>query len=316
MKNLSRIFIAALLASSFMAPAMAAKPRTADGIPFGNGFPSGSHFNLNLIGKKASFNCPGAEFDENGQQTFGNVIFVPREAGESITILMESGTKGPKGAPDTSKLEVTDWCSETIPDADGGEDPAVLRLPANANGYAVYARVTGKPGDNTKVNIDSGGLAYVEDEKGNDLIALGLVDRNGTATFSSGLAGLELHRNGSETWSTSSGKGKGVQKAENITGLFEWSGEVCYLSDDTGEYCGDVDCPVFDLCCKVADGVYSECIVKTEDMCPALYPNLVTAMCRSYEDEWVFNIADYVGYLWNLDNSGAYVVQIRFYPIP
>jgi hypothetical protein len=35
-----------------------------------------------------------------------------------------------------------------------------------------------------------------------------------------------------------------------------------------------------------------------------------------YTDEWVFNIADFVGYLWDLDTTGAYTVQVRFYPIP
>ena len=31
-----------------------------------NGFPSGDHYNLNIIGKKQGFNCPDQEVDENG----------------------------------------------------------------------------------------------------------------------------------------------------------------------------------------------------------------------------------------------------------
>jgi len=35
-------------------PALAAKPVDGAGLPFGNGFPSGEHYNLNIIGKKAA----------------------------------------------------------------------------------------------------------------------------------------------------------------------------------------------------------------------------------------------------------------------
>jgi hypothetical protein len=29
----------------------------------------------------------------------------------------------------------------------------------------------------------------------------------------------------------------------------------------------------------------------------------------------VFNIGDFVGYFWTLNATGAYVVQVRFYPL-
>jgi hypothetical protein len=41
----------------------------------------------------------------------------------------------------------------------------------------------------------------------------------------------------------------------------------------------------------------------------------IIAECRTYENEWVFNIADFVGYLWDIDSTGAYVIQVRFYPL-
>jgi hypothetical protein len=42
----------------------------------------------------------------------------------------------------------------------------------------------------------------------------------------------------------------------------------------------------------------------------------VVLWCRHYQFEWVFNIADFVGYLWECDNTtGAYHVQVRFYPL-
>lgn len=304
----------------------AGKPVDEAGIPFGNGFPSGPHFNLNLIGKKANFTCPAPEFDPlTGAQILGNVIFIPREQGnDPITVLMESGAKGPKGAPTTSTLEVTDWCTESFPDYGQPQgDPGVLRLPANANGYAVYARITGKPGEDGEPTASiAPDLYYVEDETGNDLILLGLVDRDGTATFTSD--GEILYRT-----STDGAKGKGVQKATNLTPLFEWSGEVCYVQSDVAMYCEDALgndlCNPLELCCTDADanGIYESCSLLSDVgalqpdgslLCPA-GTSAVTAECRSYENTWVFNIADFVGVLWDLDTTGSYVIQVRFYPL-
>jgi hypothetical protein len=153
-------FVLALCSS-----ANAGKPVDDNGIPFGNGFPSGEHYNLIIHGKKAEFQCPDAEFDPiTGEQIFGNVINIPRvDDGLPIEIFMESGRKGPKGKTDASTLEVTDWCSKSF-DGSG----ASLRLPKNDAGYAVYARVTGKPGDSTSVMFNYPDFWYVEDEAGND----------------------------------------------------------------------------------------------------------------------------------------------------
>lgn len=333
MKKAVKATIIAISALAFALTAYAAKPVNSLGVPFGNGFPSGAHFNLNIIGKKDNFACPAPEFDPfTGQQVYGNVVFIPRVQGnDPITILMESGKKGPKGAQDTSKLEVTDWCTESFPDFNQNKgDSAVLRLPKNDNGYAVYARITGKPGeDGEPTAAISPELFYVEDEAGNDLILLGLVDRNGTATFASD--GMTLTRTSTDTAT----KGKGVQKATNVTSLFEWSGEVCYVQDDSYLYCldeyGADTCTSLDLCCVDADidNVYERCDLLTDVgvlidgttlQCPQydFYGDLyllVEAQCKSYENEWVFNIADFVGYLWNLDTTGSYVIQVRFYPL-
>jgi hypothetical protein len=312
--------------------AEADKPVDENGVPFGNGFPSGKHFNLNIIAKKDNFTCPAPEFDpETGQQVYGNVIFIPREQGnDEITILMESGKKGPKGAMDTSKLQVTDWCSESFPDYGNNKgDFAVLRLPANDKGYAVYARITGKPDTDGEPSISvNPELFYVEDEQGNDLILLGLVDREGIAKFSSD--GETITR-----FSTSR-KGKGVRKATNVTALFQWTGSVCYIQEDVDLYCYDENnewiCTELALCGVDldGDGLYdrldplSDVGVVGDDgttlVCPLVDADgnpyePVYAQCRLYQNEWVFNIADFVGYLWNIDSTGAYVVQVRFYPI-
>lgn len=238
-----------------------------------------------------------------------------------------------KGATTVEKLEVTDWCSESFPDyGQANGDGAILRLPPNDKGYAVYARVTGKPSrDGGPSMTISPELAYVEDELGNDLVLLGLVDRDGTATFSTDSMTLTRTSTGST--------GKGAQKATNISDLFEWSGEVCYVQTDTTSYCmdeaGNNICSTLDLCCTDTngDGVYDNCNLMTDVgeivddgmggttlQCPVTDPAgtpylTVDAQCRSYENEWVFNISDFVGYLWNLDMTGTYNVQVRFYPI-
>lgn len=299
----STLALGALLSS---APALAAKPVDSSGLPFGNGFPSGEHFNLNIIGKKDAFACPAPELDTAGNPLYGNVIFFPRVQGsDPISILIESGSKGPREAPDTTALQVTDWCTESFPDFDpttGGPaalgDPAAFRLPANANGYAVYARITGKPGEDGEptVTFNQGELVYVQDEALNDLILLGTL-KGGSLT---------VYRTNEITTSS----GKGVRKATDITDMFEYTGLVCSTAlDATGDSTS--------LCCNIdpLTGNPVNCSLAPEDLVCPVGTELVTAMCNEYVDQWVFNIADFVGYLWDLDTSGAYVVQVRFYPI-
>jgi hypothetical protein len=303
-----------ILAATFTV--YADKPVDSGGVPFGNGFPSGAHFNLNIIGKRDNFVCTPAEYEgEPPQQVYGNVIYIPREQGDDpITIQMESGKKGPKGAQGITELQVTDWCSESFPDSgENSGDEASLRLPKNDNGYAVYARITGKPGENGEPTVTiTPDLFYVEDETGHDMIMLGLVDPSGVFTWN----GTTLER-------TSAGNGRGSQKATWITPLFHWTGLVCYIQD-WATYCADPDsCSSQYLCCTDldSDGVYDECddtAVGDADQevwtCP-LGGEVVEAHCRQHDDTWVFNIADFVGYLWDLDSTGAYVVQVRFYPL-
>jgi len=251
-----------------------------------NGFPSGHHYNWNIIGKKANFTCPAQEYDDSGNLVYGNVVFVP-EHGINIEILMQSG-KG-KRAANITELQVMDWCTKTF---DG--DPAVIQLPKYDQGYRVYARALAKPTDNPYLNIVPS-LEAVVDESGNDLIYLGLVTSNGFTT-----------PYGSYT------RKKGKSKATNITGLFEWSGEVCYLNED---YCNPWDeCSQTKLCCtEVSEGVFESCERDGEGSC-ALGTGTTTAFCKTYASEWVFNIGDFVTFLWATDNHGVKLLQVRFYP--
>jgi hypothetical protein len=381
-KNMKRTFAVSLFVIAVLAlmvgPVMATKPGTEPSVPGGlpqnpNGFPSGTHYNLNIIAKQSHFQCPPASEGNYLEVTacgcgehevgdyvedcdlldtcvatsipiYGNVIFIPREQEWNpdkeqfeppIIIKMESGKKGPKGkvaGPDI--LEVTDSC--TLDD-----NEAVLRLPADKKGYAVYARILGKPGkergEPTPTFTMYPDLFYAEDELGNDLLFLGLVTPDGTQIWYHDQWTLE-RRN-------SSSKGKGVQKADDITGLFLWHGDVCYLDPlDYDEYCLDDDqnnlCYEECWCCEdiyvlpnVGDGVCEHYVLGEWDCgvdpcvcggCPDNYCDgdechdfsPVVLWCRHYQFEWVFNIADFVGYLWECDNTtGAYHVQVRFYPL-
>lgn len=265
-----------------------------------NGFPSGEHYNLNIIGKKDTFTCPEPEFDPvTGEPIYGKVIFVPQN-GEDIQILMESGKKGGKGSknaalPDT--LQVTDPCTAVF-----DEDPAVLQLPKGE--HWVYARALATPGEDVGMIITPG-LIGAEDEYGNALIYLGLLSADGT---------FQMPNKSFER-----PKGK-PNAAANITGLFTWSGIVFYLDEadiPEGEEDNYDDCQI----CIIdddGDGVadrYAEpdFVADPEDGCLDGIPTVV--YCREYTDEWVFNIADFVTYLWSLDNKGLKLLQIRFYPV-
>ena len=323
--------ILALAAMSL--PAEAAKPQRQVGeemVYVGNGYPSGPHFNLNFLAKEIdTFVCPTVA--EYGSETLDkNVIYVPRgsEHGD-IGVLVESGKRGPKNSSDPQVFEVTDWCSE---DFDGTE--ATLNLPPDPNGYMVYARITGKPfdgeangeisGEGDGFYADLGGcLKYVEDENlaNNDLILLGLVSSTGVyvpTCDQDNPQQIMLQRTGSN--------GKGVKKAVPITPIFEWSGTICNIDPlGTDVFCC-VDVPtadgIYEHCDSLADlqqadPLLTEC-PDTVDISDPDYGGLlystVYASCATYTDKWVFNIADFVGYLWSVDSNGAYNINVRFYP--
>jgi hypothetical protein len=250
-----------------------------------NGFPSGPHYNMNIIGKKVSFTCPAPELDPiTGAPIYGNVVFVP-ESGQGIQIYMQSGSTKGKAAAIT-ELRVIDPCAGI--DGNG----ATVQLPPNAAGYRVYARALAKPTDYPSMTILPSLVAAV-DESGNDLMYLGLVTDRGFVRSD----GITVTRT----------KGKSV--ATNVTGLFEWSGDVCYFTALDGTYTETQKC-VIDL---DGDGIYDDAEAPVDGVCPAGY-SLISTFCKTYEEEWVFNIADFVEYLWSLDNSGSKLVQIRFYP--
>lgn len=354
----------------------------------GNGFPEGDHYNLNLIAKKSVptepgfFTCPDAakyQWDyyktnpllpdppctEDAGVLSGNcvkctpdfklgvlggcdlrvaseqnVIFVPRSSGETVSILVQSGsartTKKTTMAP---SLKVTDWCSETFDD-----DEAVFQLPENRNGYRVYARVTGKPLPGTAWEFMTPEIKLVQDEYGNNLYWLGTIGGANGCTDSAGniLARIDPTR-----------KGKGVKTATDLSCMFNFTGDVCYVNDlcfycPTTDPCSNATTPLPGVvCCEKSVPVTLDgcgvpanyacentaalncmgwdssdppvCIGGWELVCPEENQVLVALQCHSYADTWVFDIADFVDVLWKgkqgneEEPEGAYVVQLRFY---
>ncbi len=295
------LIFALLVLFVFLVPfsAMATKP----GQPTNpNGFPSGAHFNLNFIGKDASFTCPAQEYlrdiegnlilDSKGQPipAYGNVIYIPQNTSLAYEprIVIDSGSKGPKGATGTTALQVMDWCAGFT-----ANDPAWFRLPANEAGYKVYARALAKPTDNPSMIFYGPELVYAEDEYYNDLVYLGLVTSNGfttpTATFT---------------------RTKGKSTAMEITGLFQWSGTVYYLSTNSvpSGYPSTLYCAIDTTI--PPDGKYDSVIPPTEGACPVGTP----VYGVTYTNNWVFNIADFVQVFYKITNNNVKLVQVRFYP--
>lgn len=351
-----------LLACVFsLGNAHAGKPTKGDGSFLGNGYPSGPHYNMHFHGKGDTFTCPEPQYyyeitvdpidgDEfvvgdlvescpdsytcalTNQQIFGNVINMPRD-GTEVQVLVESGRKGPKSSPDSSTLEVTDWCTKPF-----DSDAAAFRLPKNADGYAVYSRVTGRPVDGQTFEVLGRSLERVEIECDSDLedctnndvydvLLLGVV--NETGVF------IPLGGEGAEDFQRvdilDNRGGKGSKTATEVTSMFEFTGSVCYIYEEDPACDGGV-CEANELCCPVdLNGNYTgSCVDKDNSMftdgdlnqtCSFADDGITfwldeTFYCREYTGEWIFNIADFVDVLFDIRNNGSYNVNLRFYPLP
>lgn len=245
-------------------------------------FPSGPHYSLNIIGKKDGFTCPAQEYDTSKNPVYGDVIFVP-ENGIGSQIYLQSGNS--THATAVSELQAIDPCAGF----DG--NAAVIQLPPNDKGYRVYARALARPINTVNIAILPK-LIAVEDEEGNDLIYLGLVTNNGLTTVD----GITISQP------------KGESPTLNITGLFKWTGDVCYLKPPDDSY------QTSQICCL--DQVEACDLPKTQDRttCPTVGYQSITTYCKEYTDAWVLNIGDFVDYLWSADHNGMKMLQVRFYP--
>jgi hypothetical protein len=307
-----------------------------------NGFPSGPHFNLNILGKKDAFTCPEQKYylevtaDNNADgdlaqlveacdegdvcietstAIYGNVVFIP-EDGTPIELYIQSGTG--KKFEAITELRVIDPCSG-FP----GEGAAVVELPKCDAGYRVYARTLAKPTDDPSIGLATEPrLTMVQDEDGNDLVYIGSFTSNDFETPDG-----RIYRT------------KGKSKALDISDMFKWSGIVCdFDAVYTGPCVGDPDgdgimntSPLIDGVCpdgyqalmgfcgsdRNGDGVLDDFQAPVEGQCSDGFTLLYgdAASCTVYEyPTWVFSIEAFVEYLWGLDNDGLKHLQVRFYP--
>jgi hypothetical protein len=183
-------------------------------------------------------------------------------------------------------------------------DGAILQLPPGE--YDVYARALAKPTDNPIMTV-SPELVAAEDEYGSDLVYLGVLTETGYQTLS-------------ETFTRNKGKSTAIP----ITGLFNWTGSVCYFDmpegytgDQTTHCCYDYQSDgILDYCCfnENETDIYEEgeCSGDLDGFIEGDCTEIAT-YCYEYTDEWVFNIADFVNYLWNAENNGLKLLQVRFY---
>jgi hypothetical protein len=340
MKKSMRAFGVCSLAILFMVGTASATKPGEDVNP--NGFPSGPHFNLNILGKKDTFSCPELKYylevtaDNNGdgdlgqlvetcdegdqceQSTtpiYGNVVYIP-EDGTGIELYIQSGTG--RQFTGISDLQVTDACSGF------GEGVAIVQLPKCDDGYRVYARALGKPTGEPSIGLVSApSLTMVQDELGNNLVYLGSISSNGFETSDG-----RIYRT------------KGKSKALDISSMFKWSGTVCDFDMLYTEPClGDLDgdgtmdpsplndsgvCPdgfvaLMGFCGMDTndDGLFDALEAPVAGVCPDGYTLQYgdPLSCEDYDlPTWVFNIAAFVEYLWELDNTGLKHLQVRFYP--
>ncbi len=264
----------------------------------------GEHYTLNIHGKKDDFakqDCTVEPDPTTGE--YSNNIFIPSngDSTDNNQIIMTSGNaKGKWASSGGTTYGVRDSCTAPF---DG--DAAEMTIPPSEKGYFVVARVLGKPTENPEITLE-GSLLFVNDELGNDLLVLGLVTDSGFQT---------------PTQTLTRTKGKSI--ATDITGLFEWSGSVCYF--DPTNYCyndlSEYTCTDTQLCCidYESDGIIDSCVdpvINLDGTLSCTIGSLMTLGCQDYLNEWVFNIGDLVGYLWDVDASGDFkLANIRFYPV-
>lgn len=259
---------------------------------------SGEYYELSIQGvadEFASENCIGGSDDAT--------IFI-RGNGDSADrnqiLVVQDETKGKRTNTSGSVYSVRDACTASL-----DNDPAEITIPYNEKGYIVTARALGRPTQSFEFSIQ-GNLMFTKDEFDNDFLVLGVQSDTGFFT---------------ETQMRSQKKMKGAPT--DISGLFEWSGSVCYFSPEY--HCSDDSdshtCAPAQVCCLDTneDGVSDSCTDATpasDGTATCVTGTLTDVACRVYTDEWVFSIDDFVASLWNVDDAGHFKdAQIRLYQV-
>lgn len=284
-----------LLLSFLVYPAMAAKPLPV--IEMSNGYPSGAHFNLNIHGTSSCQTSEG-----------GNSVFIS-EYGDS-TIQYVTNRKS-----NVTELTALDTCAEEF---DG--DPAKVQIPYESEGYFVFARIKGKP-NNGQSALESSVImspnlvtdacndtdpanpyfpSYTECPD-DTLLTLGLIV--GTNLY-------EATDMGFVRFQDQDAKGKGKDKATDITSLFMYTGWVydAILDVNLDGVIDANDVPLdYDL--------NGNGMIDPEEFGNWQLDQVDAGLANSYENEWILNIADLVVTDQIISNDGAKLLKVRFYPV-
>jgi len=124
----------------------------------GNGAPSGTHYNLNILGKTQ---CAGDDLTDSHRHT----IQVLLNGGDNATDL--NGTLA-SAIDKRNKIYLTEGADFQVLDGNACDGGALFQLPAG--GYEIYARALGKPGGSATVTTcatgagDDGVLGTADDE--------------------------------------------------------------------------------------------------------------------------------------------------------
>jgi hypothetical protein len=255
-----------------------------DIISMSSGYPSGANFTLNIHGKDNTFTCASA--------VDGNSIFISEYGNSTITYISNRQKH-------TTDLTVLDSCSEAF-----DEDAAQVKLPFQADGYYVFARLGGKP-DTSSISGDPVLLVPnpvlkacndTDQECSGSLMTLGVITSEGVYKMTQ--KGLFLFYPNTE-------KGGGKVMVQDITGLFQWTGYVLKASLDTSGPGGVPDgvIDIYDLPMGFdADGDWD-----TDQADFDLWLKFQTwdGYGRYYENR----------YLWDIVNDGSKLLTIMWYPV-
>jgi hypothetical protein len=324
MKRIAIVTVTLLMVTILLGTSavMAAKPDGSDSskdvIAKSNGFPSGDHFNLNIHGKQSDYT--------GDPSAGGNSVFIVEYGSSTIQYVTNK-----KSSVDV--LTVLDPLAEVFDD-----DPALVQLPYESQGYYVFGRILAKPNngnlkpvssvilypnqvvsacnDNVTANPD---FPYYTECPDDPLFALGLIvgpnlytsEPEGYVRFDPGIT-----------------KGKGNSKATDITRLFTYTGWVVDSRLDTNGPDGVPDGTIdqFDIPIADYDGdaltapnqdYNNDGLVNEVDMEAWLtdMAALESPMAWYYDGEWITNIADLVITEQGLQNDGTKLLQVRFYPV-